>query len=98
MYPAMTMQRLNIPGLNARDLHAVVALAHFGSQVNASAFLQTSQSALSRTITRIEERVGVTLFARTTRRTELTPAGREFVAVSERILNDLQIALGGLRD
>jgi DNA-binding transcriptional LysR family regulator len=98
MSPAMTMQRLNIPGLNARDLHALVAVAHFGSLVNASAFLQASQSALSRTITRIEQQVGVTLFARTTRRIELTPAGREFVAVSERILNDLRIALGGLRE
>jgi DNA-binding transcriptional LysR family regulator len=94
----MTMQALNVPGLNAKELHALVAVAHFGSLVNASAFLQTSQSALSRTITRIEKLVGVRLFARSTRRIELTPAGREFVAVSERVLNDLQIALGGLRD
>jgi len=94
----MTMQALNVPGLNAKELHALVAVAHFGSLVNASAFLQTSQSALSRTITRIEKMVGVRLFVRSTRRIELTPAGREFVAVSERVLNDLQIALGGLRD
>jgi DNA-binding transcriptional LysR family regulator len=93
----MTMQPLTIPGLNAKELHALVAVAHFGSLVNASAFLQVSQSALSRTITRIETLVGVRLFIRTTRRIELTPAGREFVAVGERVLNDLQIALGGLR-
>ena len=92
------MQPLMIPGLNARDLHALIAVAHFGSLVNASAFLQTSQSALSRTITRIEKLVGVRLFTRSTRRVEITPAGREFVAVSERVLNDLQIALGGLRE
>ena len=92
------MQPLSIPGVNARDLHALVAVAHFGSLVRASAFLQTSQSALSRTITRIEKVVDVRLFARSTRRIELTPAGREFLAVSERVLNDLQIALGGLRD
>jgi DNA-binding transcriptional LysR family regulator len=83
--------------LNTKDLHALVAIAHFGSLVGASAFLQTSQSALSRTVTRIEKLVGVQLFARSTRRIELTPAGREFVAVCERVLNDLQIALGGLR-
>jgi DNA-binding transcriptional LysR family regulator len=94
----MTMQPLRIPGLNARDLHAMVAVAHFGSLVNASAFLQTSQSALSRTITKIEKLVGVRLFTRSTRRVELTPAGREFVAVSERVLNDMQIALSGLRE
>jgi DNA-binding transcriptional LysR family regulator len=86
-----------IPGLNVRDLRALVAVAHFGSLVNASAFLQTSQSALSRTITRIEKMVGGRLFTRSTRRVELTSAGREFVAVSERVLNDLQITVGGLR-
>jgi DNA-binding transcriptional LysR family regulator len=94
----MTMQPLSVPGVNAKDLHALVAIAHFGSLVGASAFLQTSQSALSRAITRIEKMVGVRLFTRTTRRIELTPAGREFVAVSERVLNDLQIVLGGLGD
>jgi DNA-binding transcriptional LysR family regulator len=92
------MQPVTVPSLNARDLHALVAVAHFGSLINACAFLQTSQSALSRTITRIEKLVGVRLFIRSTRRVELTPAGREFVAVSERVLNDLQITVGGLRE
>ena len=46
-------------------------------------------------VTRIEKLVGVRLFTRSTRRIELTPAGREFVAVSERVLNDLRIALAG---
>jgi DNA-binding transcriptional LysR family regulator len=36
------------------------------------------------------------LFVRSTRRIEVTPAGREFVEVSERVLNDLQIAVRGL--
>ena len=94
----MTMQPFSVPGLNARELQALVAIAHFGSLIGAAAFLQTSQSALSRTVTRIEKLVGVRLFTRSTRRIELTPAGREFVAVSERVLNDLRIALGGLRD
>ena len=92
------MQPYNVPGLNARDLQALVAIARFGSLIGAAAFLQTSQSALSRMVTRIEKLVGVRLFARSTRRIELTPAGREFVAVSERVLNDLRIALGGLRE
>jgi DNA-binding transcriptional LysR family regulator len=94
----MTMQRLSVPGLNSKELHALVAIAHFGSLVGAAAFLQTSQSVLSRTVTRVEKLLGVRLFARSTRRVELTPAGREFVAVSERVLNDLQIALRSLGD
>ena len=92
------MQSVTVPGLNVRYLRALVAVAHFGSLVNACAFLQTSQSALSRTITRIEKLVGGKLFVRSTRRVELTAAGREFVAVSERVLNDLQITVGGLRE
>lgn len=92
------MQPSNIPGINVRDLHALVAVAHFGSLVSAGAFLQTSQSALSRTITRIEHVVGVRLFARSTRRVEPTAAGLEFVAVSRRVLDDLRITLDGLRE
>jgi DNA-binding transcriptional LysR family regulator len=94
----MTMQPFRAPALHARDLQALVAIAHFGSLIGAAVFLETSQSALSRTVTRIETLVGVRLFSRSTRRIELTPAGQEFVAVSERVLNDLRIALGGLRD
>ena len=92
----MTMPRLTIPAFSSKELHALVAIAHFGSLVGAAAFLQTSQSALSRTVTRIEKLVGVRLFVRSTRRVELTPAGREFVEVCERVLNDLQIAVSGL--
>jgi DNA-binding transcriptional LysR family regulator len=94
----MTMEPSNVPGLNARELQALVAIAHFGSLIGAAAFLQTSQSALSRSVTRVEKLVGVRLFTRTTRRIVLTPAGREFVAVSERVLNDLRIAMSGLRE
>jgi len=94
----MTMQRLSIPPFSAKELHALVAIAHFGSLIGAAAFLQTSQSALSRTVTRIEKVLGVRLFVRSTRRIVVTPAGREFVAVSERVLNDLQIAVRGLGD
>jgi DNA-binding transcriptional LysR family regulator len=38
----------------------------------------------------------VTLFARNTRRVEITPAGREFVAVAERVLDDLQLTVRNL--
>ena len=47
----MTMQPFSVPGLNTRDLQALVAIAHFRSLIGAAAFLQTSQSALSRTVT-----------------------------------------------
>jgi DNA-binding transcriptional LysR family regulator len=44
-------------------------------------------------VKRVERILGVTLFARNTRRVEITAAGREFVAVAERMLNDLQLTV-----
>jgi len=39
----------------------------------------------------------VRLFDRSTRRVTITTAGREFVAVAERMLNDLRISIGSIR-
>ena len=83
----------SIPALNTKDLLAVVAIAEHGSLVGACAQLSTSQSALSRTVTRVERIVGVPLFVRSTRSVTTTPAGREFVAVAERMLDDLRLSL-----
>ena len=38
------------------------------------------------------------LFDRSTRRVAITTAGREFVAVAERMLNDLRISIGSMRE
>jgi DNA-binding transcriptional LysR family regulator len=84
------MQNLDVPDLRARELRAVVALAKYGSLVSAAAFLKTSQPALTRSIKRIEKILGVSLFARSTRQVEITAEGREFAAVAERVLKDLQ--------
>ncbi len=82
------MPPTNIPDLTARQLYAVLAVAEYNSFIAAAAFLKTSQPALSRTIKRVEDIVGVRLFDRSTRRIAITTAGREFVAVAERMLND----------
>ena len=94
----MTMDLSNIPDLGSRQLLAVLAIADYGSFIAAAAFLKTSQPALTRTIKRIEDVLGVSLFERTTRRVQLTPAGREFVAVAERVLNDLRISVRSMRE
>jgi DNA-binding transcriptional LysR family regulator len=83
----------DVPDIRARELLTVVALAECGSFVGAAAHLKTSQPALTRTVKRVERILGVTLFARNTRRVEITAAGREFVAVAERMLNDLQLTV-----
>jgi len=91
------MQPTNIPDLSARQLHAVLAVAEYSSFIAAAAFLKTSQPALTRTIKRVEDVLGVRLFDRSTRRVSITTAGREFVAVAERMLNDLRISIGSMR-
>jgi DNA-binding transcriptional LysR family regulator len=90
------MHRADIPDIRAKELLTVVTLAEYGSFVAAAAHLKTSQPALTRTVKRVERVLGVTLFARNTRRVEITPAGREFVAVAERVLDDLQLTVRNL--
>jgi DNA-binding transcriptional LysR family regulator len=87
-----------VPDLRARELQTIVALAEYGSFVAAASHLKMSQPALTRTVKRVERVLGVTLFARNTRRVEITAAGREFVAVAERVLNDLQLSVRSLDD
>jgi DNA-binding transcriptional LysR family regulator len=92
------MHPSEVPDIRARELLTVMALAEYGSFVAAAAYLKTSQPALTRTVKRVERVLGVTLFARNTRRVEITTAGREFVAVAERILNDLQLTVRNLSE
>jgi len=94
----MTTPPNRIPPLNARDLQVLVAIAQQGRLVAASAWLKISPSALSRTVTRVEKLLGVKLFVRSTRRVEITAAGREFVGIAERMLNDVQFALSNMRE
>jgi DNA-binding transcriptional LysR family regulator len=90
--------RPTVPDLTARQLHAVLAVAEYNSFIAAAAFLKTSQPALTRTIKRVEDVLGVRLFDRSTRRVAITAAGKEFVAVAERMLNDLRISISSMRE
>ena len=92
------MHPSDVPDIRAKELLTVMALAEYGSFVAAAAYLKTSQPALTRTVKRVERVLGVTLFARNTRRVEITSAGREFVAVAERILNDLQLTVRSMNE
>jgi DNA-binding transcriptional LysR family regulator len=88
----------NLPDLRVRELLAIVAIADSGSFVAATRLLKMGLPTLSRTVQRIERVVGVRLFERTTRRVEITPAGRAFVAIAQRLLSDLQLSLQNLGD
>jgi DNA-binding transcriptional LysR family regulator len=91
------MKRDQSLDLSARHLRAVLAIAEHRSFIAAAVQLRISQPALTRTIKQVESVLGVELFTRTTRQVEVTPAGREFAAVAERMLNDLSISVRSLR-
>lgn len=60
------------------DLQAVLAIARRGSFRAAAIDLDMSTTALSHAIARLEARLGIRLFNRTTRSVSLTDAGRQF--------------------
>ncbi|GAA4067171.1 MULTISPECIES: LysR family transcriptional regulator [Actinomadura] len=74
--------------LTIQQLRVVLAVAREGSFTAAGERMRLAQSSLSRTVAEVERRVGITLFERTTRRVLLTPAGREFADVAERVVGE----------
>lgn len=85
-----------LPDLSAHELQAVCAIADYRSFNAAALTLGVSQSALTRTLKRVERLLGTELFRRSTRKVEPTPAGREFVAVATRVLYDLRSSYAAL--
>jgi DNA-binding transcriptional LysR family regulator len=63
---------------------------HFG---HAAHRLGLTQPALSHQIRRLEHQVGTTLFTRTSRKVQLTPAGEAFVPQARRVLTELERAV-----
>jgi DNA-binding transcriptional LysR family regulator len=86
---------------NLNDLSAFVLVAREGSFTKAAARLGVSQSALSQTIRGLEERLGIRLLTRTTRRVAPTDAGERLLeTIGPRLdgIEDDLAALGELRD
>src|SRR6266581_2628872 len=75
-----------MPRANTNDLLAFLAVARERSFTRAAAQLGVSPSALSHTIRRLEERVGVRLLSRTTRKVSPIDAG---VRLGEAIAKDM---------
>lgn len=68
-------------GRRLQDLVAFLAVAEEASFTRAASRLGISQSALSQVIRGLEERLGLRLFARTTRSVSPTPAGERLLAL-----------------
>ena len=79
-----------------RQLKAFVAIAEFGSFIEASERLYMSQPALSIAIRKLEECVGGVLFNRSPRGVQLTPEGKFFLPTARRLISDWDEALGDL--
>ncbi|MBB1178232.1 LysR family transcriptional regulator [Pseudomonas sp. FW305-3-2-15-E-TSA4] len=76
----------------AREMEVFAAVARSGSFSAAGRTLDLTPSAVSRTIDRIEARLGVRLMLRTTRVLTLTAEGQTYLAAARRILADLDDA------
>lgn len=89
---------LRLPNFEIRQIRALLCIAeelHFGK---AAERLFTSQPALSRTIRSLEDAVGVSLLARSTRRVRLTAAGAAFVAEANLAFSHLGSAAAAAKD
>lgn len=81
-----------------KQLRAFVALAEAGTFTAAASQLHVTPSALSLLIKELESVIGMRLFDRTTRHTQLAPAGRDFLPSARKLLDEFERVLGGLRD
>ena len=86
------MSRRASARMELRHLRCFLAVAEELHFARAAERLHIDQSPLSRTIKELEEELGASLFIRTTRSTQLTRAGRLFLAHVPRIFSALEQA------
>jgi DNA-binding transcriptional LysR family regulator len=78
--------------VDLQQMRYVVAVAEARSFTRAAERCHVVQSALSQQVARLEREVGVQLFARTSRRVEVTPAGEAFVVRARECLAAAELA------
>jgi len=76
-----------------RQIQAFIAVAQQGTFTKAAERMQIAQPALSQLVRELERELNVRLLDRTTRRVELTDAGREFHDAAAQIMQDLDAAV-----
>lgn len=83
--------------INIRHLRAFVAVAEHLHFTRAAQSIYMTQPALSTLIRQLETHLELQLLQRNTRVVELTSIGREFQATARRIVDDIDVALRGLK-
>lgn len=74
------------------ELDTFISIVDQGTISQAAEHLGVTASAVSRALSRLEEKLNTALFRRTTRRLELTQEGEKYLARVRSILNDLAAA------
>ncbi|HEY2137318.1 MAG TPA: LysR family transcriptional regulator [Xanthobacteraceae bacterium] len=78
-------------------LQAFLSIAERGSFQRAAAHLNLSQTAISHRMRKLEDEVGIKLFARTTREVTLTRAGIEFLPKAQKAVAELEQSFDELK-
>jgi len=84
---------MNHPKLNLNDLHLLHLINHHRSITAAAQAVNLTQSTLSRRLQTIELELGVQLFQRTTRKLNITAAGKQLLTDTAAIPNILDSAI-----
>jgi DNA-binding transcriptional LysR family regulator len=87
-----------MPRENINDLVAFLAVAREKSFTRAAARLGVSQSALSHTVRALEERLGVRLLTRTTRKVSATASGERLLQSVGPRLDEIESELSAVKD
>ena len=72
-----------------QQLRYISAIAKYGSFNEAARHLFVSQSSISTAVKELEQELGISIFIRTSRGTELSPQGQEFMRYNNRLLGVL---------
>jgi LysR family carnitine catabolism transcriptional activator len=89
---------MNRSRLSTHQLRAFVQLVELKSFTRAAAASNLSQPAFSALIRGLEAEVGARLFDRSTRHVDATVEGREFYDGAQRVLSEMEAALGSVRE
>ena len=81
-----------LPVMELTQLKYFQALARHGSFSQTAKAIMVSQSALSRSIAKLEKELAVMLFERQGKQTKLTEAGEKFLFHVDRVLREMDVA------
>ena len=82
---------MNLSGLSLRDLEYVIAIADHGSFVRAAQHCRVAQPSLSAQVRKLESRLGIFIFERTTRHVIVTAEGKPSIEQARRVLAEARL-------